>query len=157
MILDLHQDRYAATLFPGEADGFPTWMVKTFGLKTSPVVGGITDPAVQGAFTSFWLDRPVFGHGLQYWYLLALRKLASTFARNPDVAGYDVMNEPNPGFFPPLAFANAVLLPFYHQAVNTIRAVAPSQPIFLEPDVVSLIAGYQSWPTRYWFCSLIWS
>lgn len=151
VILDLHQDRYAANLFPGEADGFPPWMVMTFGLKTTPVLAGITDPAVQGAFSSFWLNRAVAGHGLQYYYFLALKKLASTFARNPAVAGYDVMNEPNPGFFPPLEFASTVLLPFYRQAVTAIRSVSRSQPIFLEPDVVSMLAGYQAWPYRRWF------
>jgi len=150
VILDLHQDRYAASLYPGEADGFPSWMVKTFGLKTTPILGDITDPAVQGAFTSFWLDRPVDGHGLQYYYDLALKQLASKFAQNPAVAGYDVMNEPNPGFFPPLSFAATVLFPFYHRAVAAIRSVSSSQPIFLEPDVVSMMVGYQSWPQRRW-------
>jgi endoglycosylceramidase len=151
VILDMHQDRYAASLYPGEADGFPQWMVETFGLKTTPILGDITDPAVQGAFTSFWLDRSVDGHGLQWYYLQALKTLASRFAHNSAVAGYDVMNEPNPGFFPPLTFAATVLFPFYRQAISTIRSVSPAQPIFLEPDVVSMMAGYAAWPKTSWF------
>lgn len=151
VLLDLHQDRYARTLFPGEADGFPSWAVRSMGLPTRPLIADTTDAAVQGAFTSFWLNAPVAGHGLQSYYLAALVTLARRFGRNPAVAGFDVMNEPNPGLFPPIAFAREILLPFYRRAVTAIRAVDTTTPIFLEPDVVSEMIGFHAWPSVGWW------
>lgn len=151
VILDLHQDRFARMLFPGEADGFPAWAVRSMGLPTRPLIADTTDAAVQGAFTEFWLNRPVAGHGLQFYYLEALTALAEKFGRNPAVAGFDVMNEPNPGLFPPIAFAREILLPFYRRAVTAIRAVDGTTPIFLEPDVVSAMIGFHAWPTVTWW------
>ena len=151
VILDLHQDRYAASLFPGEADGFPPWMVQTMGLPTRPIYANITDPAVQGAFTAFWLNYRVHGHTMQSYYVFALRQLALTFRNCPAVAGYDVMNEPNPGLFPPSTFVGRVLFPFYDRAVQAIRQAGAHQPIFIEPDLVSAMVGYQAWPKPRWW------
>lgn len=146
VLLDVHQDRYAASLFPGEADGFPQWMVDTLGLSTRPEIAHTTNLAVQAAFTEFWRNHHVFGHGLWHWYDVALKALAMQFASDPDVVGYDVMNEPNPGLLWPPTFDRNYLLPFYRQSVAVIRSVDPTKPIFLEPDVVSTILGYPLWP-----------
>ena len=148
VLLDLHQDRYAAGLFPGESDGMPSYMVNTLGLGQKPILLGMTDPAVQGAFTAFWKNLPVDGRPMQDWYLIGLTALARTFARSPAVAGYDVMNEPNPGLLLTGRFVSHNLLPFYAKAVKNIRAVSPTQPIFLEPDVVSMALGDPLWPKK---------
>jgi endoglycosylceramidase len=146
VLLDLHQDHYAAGLFPGEADGMPAYMVDTLGMPTRPILFGLTDPAVQAAFTAFWKDRRVGGVDLQAAYLAGLAELARAFGRAPALAGYDVMNEPNPGLDLSGDFARRYLLPFYARAVAAIRALDPVHPIFLEPDVVSMAAGLPPWP-----------
>lgn len=146
VLLDLHQDRYAAGLFPGESDGMPPYMVNTLGLGQTPILLGVTDPAVQGAFTAFWKNLPVHGQPMQNWYLYGLAALVKAFAQDPAVAGYDVMNEPNPGLLLTRQFVPNDLLPFYAHAVATVRAVSATQPIFLEPDIVSMALGDPLWP-----------
>jgi endoglycosylceramidase len=145
VILDLHQDRYSAGLFPGESDGMPAFMVRTDGLRTRPILFGITDPAVQAAFTAFWHNQTVRGRGLQAWYFIGLSALARRFAGDPAIAGYDVMNEPNPGFILS-GFVSHYLLPFYRQAIRAIRATGARQPILLEPDIFSMELGDPRWP-----------
>jgi endoglycosylceramidase len=146
VLLDLHQDHYAADLFPGEADGMPDWMVDPLGFRRHPTLLGVTNPAVQGAFTAFWQNRTV--HGVPLWvaYDRALTALGRAFAGNPAVLGYDVMNEPNPGFLLGGDFPRRYLLPFYRQAVAELRRVDPSHLVFLEPDVVSEALGRLVWP-----------
>lgn len=146
VLLDLHQDRYAAGLYPGESDGMPSYMVNTLGLGQRPILLGLTDPAVQGAFTAFWKNLRASGKPMQDWYLLGLTALARTFADSPAVAGYDVMNEPNPGLLLTRHFVPGELLPFYAKAVADVRSVSKTQPIFLEPDVVSMALGDPLWP-----------
>ncbi len=148
VLLDLHQDRYAAGLYPGESDGMPKWMVDTFGLPSSPILFGVTNPAVQGAFTAFWDNRQVDGTHLWQAYMAGLTALAARFGRSPALAGYDIMNEPNPGLYVGRDFVRRCLLPFYGEAVRAIRRLDPSHPIFLEPDVVSMATLRLSWPQR---------
>ena len=147
VVLDLHQDRYSAGLFPGESDGMPPFMVRTGGAPTRPILFGITDPAVQAAFSAFWADERVDGRGLQSWYLDGLRALARRFRGNAAIAGYDIMNEPNPGLILE-GFVARYLLPFYRRAVSTIRTAGAVQPIFLEPDIVSMELGDPLWPVQ---------
>jgi endoglycosylceramidase len=150
VVLDLHQDHYAAGLYPGEADGMPAWMVDTLGLPRQPLLLGITDPAVQGAFTAFWDDARRDGVSLWQAYDEGLAALARTFAGDPALAGYDVMNEPNPGLHLTPDFPVRYLLPFYRGAVATIRRYDGTHPIFLEPDVLSMATGHVAWPRQPW-------
>ena len=148
VLVDLHQDRYAAGLFPGESDGMPPWMVDTLGLPKTPTLLGVTNPAVQGAFTAFWSNRTVDGTQLWSAYMDGLTALATAFGRSPALAGYDVMNEPNPGFYVGSDFVTRYLLPFYARAVQAIRRLDPTHPIFLEPDIVSMATLELAWPQR---------
>lgn len=148
VLLDLHQDHYAATLFPGESDGMPSWMIDTLGLPAKPILLGITNPAVQGAFTAFWQNRRVRGVPLWQSYFAGLKALAVAFHASPALAGYDVMNEPNPGFNLGPTFVARDLMPFYAQAVGAIRAIDPTHPVFLEPDIVSMATGESAWPAQ---------
>lgn len=146
VLLDLHQDHYSAGLFPGESDGMPSWMVDTLGFPSRPILLGVTNPAVQGAFTAFWQDRRLVGLPLWQAYDRGLRALAATFRGNPDVLGYDVMNEPNPGWFLGQDFPRRYLLPFYEQALAALRDEDRQHLVFLEPDVVSMATGRLVWP-----------
>jgi hypothetical protein len=68
-------------------------------------------------------------------------KLAREFAAEPAVAGYDLINEPHPGYTP-TATAPTLLAAFYTRATDAIRAAERSasggfsHTIFFEPLVV---------------------
>jgi endoglycosylceramidase len=71
-----------------------------------------------------------------------LEYVANAFNGNPDVAGFELMNEPSPGSetFGTLlgspSFDAQELNPFYDQGADAIRAADPSTPIFYEPNVL---------------------
>jgi len=93
-LLDFHQDQYNER-FHGE--GFPAWAVMDDGLPNAPDLGFPGNytgmPAVQHAFDHFWADTA----GLQEHYAAAWGHVASKFAGNSHVLGYDLFNEPWPG------------------------------------------------------------
>jgi len=99
VILDFHQDLYAARF----SDGAPDWATLTDGRPH--VAGGeawseayVTSPAVQRAMDNFFANRPgPDGVGLQVRFAAVWRKVAERFAREPAVIGYDLMNEPFAG------------------------------------------------------------
>ena len=72
-----------------------------------------------------------------------LEYVAHAFNGNPNVAGFELMNEPSPGeqLLPTLLgspfFDSQQLTPFYDQGADAIRAVDPSTPIFFEPNLLS--------------------
>ncbi len=98
IILDMHQDLYGVDF----SDGAPSWATITDGAMFEP-----TDPwgevylvsaAVKRAFDHFWANDPASdGQGLQDHYQAAWRVVAEELAREPNVIGYDLMNEPFPG------------------------------------------------------------
>lgn len=152
-VIDLHQDAWSKYLYtaPGqscppplspvtgahESDGAPAWA----STRLSPVCQAGAreiDPAVQEAFQRFWSDTPASDAiGLQEHFARAVLALARRFAGNPAVAGYDLFNEPSPGFLAPPAMDAAEILPFYAKVVQTVRDGVPGfrQLFFLEPDV----------------------
>lgn len=137
VLIDLHQDRYSKVLDPThEADGFPAWMVPDFGLSSKPILFGKTTLAIQAAFTAFWFNLTI--HGVHMWsaYATGLSALARQFATQPAVVGYDIMNEPNPGFIPEGDFVAHHLIPFYQAMIHALRAADPRALAFVEPDVI---------------------
>ena len=74
------------------------------GLPNQPDLGFpgnyLAMPAVQHAFEHFWSDSPgPGGVGLQERYTAAWAHVASRFASNAHVLGYDLFNEPWPGSY----------------------------------------------------------
>jgi endoglycosylceramidase len=144
-IIDFHQDAYS-TAFGGE--GAPDWAVQTDGLANPSLpfpYNEFFNPAEQQAWESFWTnaDAPN-GIGLENNYSQMLEYVANAFNGNPNVAGFELVNEPSPGIssFLPTLFGNPFfdsqqLTPFYDQGADAIRAVDPSTPIFFEPNVLS--------------------
>jgi endoglycosylceramidase len=142
-ILDFHQDAYS-TEFGGE--GAPDWAVQTDGAANLSLpfpYNEFFDPAETQAWDSFWsnADAPN-GLGLEDNYAQMLEYVANAFNGNPDVAGFELMNEPSPGsdslstLFGSPFFDSQELTPFYNQAADAIRAVDPNTPIFYEPNVL---------------------
>uniref|UniRef100_UPI0031D71F79 cellulase family glycosylhydrolase n=1 Tax=Mycobacterium sp. TaxID=1785 RepID=UPI0031D71F79 len=140
-ILDMHQDGYSGT-FGGE--GAPAWATQTGG-QPNPDDGFPADyvlnPAENHAWDAFWAnaDAPN-GVGLENDYAQMWEYVANYFKANPDVAGFELMNEPWPGeqFLPTLLgspiFDSQQLTPFYDQVASAIRAVDPTTPILYEPN-----------------------
>lgn len=109
-IIDLHQDAWGPSLAAprgtvcpaGESpafgwDGAPAWATFDGGASRC-VPAGIRElsPAVRAAFAAFWADAAgPGGVGIRTRYTAMLGHLGERFAREPAVAGYDIMNEPN--------------------------------------------------------------
>lgn len=147
-VLDMHQDAWSKyvgtppgeTCAPGASpaigwDGAPQWATFTDGLPTC-AFGGVREvaPAVAQAWQSFYADRD----GIQGRLVETWRKLAHEFASEPAVAGFDIVNEPHPGYAPS-ASAATELAAFYTRALDAIRAGEQggfAHVVFFEPLVV---------------------
>ena len=97
-LLDFHQDLFNER-FQGE--GAPDWAVQDGGLP-NPALGFpgnyLANPALEHALDAFWANAAgPGGVGLQDRYAAAWAHVAARFAGNPDVLGYELLNEPFPG------------------------------------------------------------
>jgi endoglycosylceramidase len=95
VMLDMHQDLYGRQF----SDGAPAWATLTDSLPHATGViwsdSYLISPAVQRAFDNFWANKPApDGIGLQDHYAALWKHIARRFAGNPNVVGYDIMNEP---------------------------------------------------------------
>lgn len=161
VVLDMHQDawgKHIATREAGEScvppmepaigwDGAPEWATITDGLSTCRLQQRELSPAVAQAFTNFFVDRD----GIQTAYIKAWQALVARFAGNPGIAGYDLFNEPNPGF--PVAATGATLLgEFYGRLITAIRETEANIPggmqhiVFFEPTVDWSLVGVSTMP-----------
>jgi endoglycosylceramidase len=147
-IIDIHQDAYSSA-FGGE--GAPAWATESGDASNISLpfpLNEFFDPAETQAWDSFWsnADAPN-GIGLEDNYAQMVEYLANAFNGNSDVAGFEVMNEPSAGsetlstLLGSSFFDSQELTPFYNQAADAIRAVDPTTPIFVEPDVISGSVG----------------
>lgn len=147
VILDMHQDawgKYIATppgiecptpLNPNVGwDGAPEWATITDGLSTCILITRELSPAAMRAWQSFWEDRD----GIQQHFTDAWARLASEFAGDPVVAGYNILNEPNWG--ERYRKTVNVLLPAMHRrclkAIRSTEGAGPHKIIFFEPSAL---------------------
>lgn len=144
-VIDMHQDAYSAFIFttdpascpPGTSpakgwDGAPAWAVRTDGLSTCTVSGERnSSPAVNRAWNNFYDNVD----GLRDEFAEMWGAVAARFAGRPEVAGYDLLNEPeNPR-------PSAELQPLYDallaDTIGAIRAAESGAPfdhiVFVEP------------------------
>jgi endoglycosylceramidase len=144
-MLDFHQDLYNE-VFQGE--GAPAWAVQTGDLP-NPQLGFpgnyFLNPAEDYAWNSFWRNAPApDGIGLVDHYARAWAHVANFFRGNPGVFGYEVLNEPWPGFlwegcFDPVLgcpLQDLKLTAFYRRVVPAIRAADPTTLVFFQPHVL---------------------
>jgi endoglycosylceramidase len=102
-VIDMHQDAYSAfisTTDPAACpagtgpakgwDGAPAWAVITDGLSTCTPGERNASPAVNRAWNHFYDDT----HGIRTRFVASWRAVAERFAGRPEVAGYDLLNEP---------------------------------------------------------------
>ncbi len=153
-IIDMHQDawgKYVASppgvtcpsgASPGIGwDGAPQWATITDGADTC-AAAGVRElaPAVMHAFDHFYANTD----GIQDQLVQAWAAVARSFAGDPAVAGYDLLNEPNWGT--DVATSGANLGAFYAKAVTAIRHAEQaghgfSHLVFFEPVVVFPTTG----------------
>ena len=149
VVLDMHQDAWGKFIAspsdeqcaPGATrqqgwDGAPQWATLTDGAPTCRFSLRELAPAVGVAFQSFWNDRD----GIQGELVATWAKLAKAFAKDPTVAGYDLLNEPNPGLSLGITDTTS-LAQYYARAITAIRgaereAKGFSHIAFFEPSVI---------------------
>jgi endoglycosylceramidase len=138
-LLDFHQDLYNER-FQGE--GFPDWAVQDDGLP-NPTLGFpgnyLGNSALQRAFDHFWANDG----GVQDRYAAAWAHVAARFRDDPNVLGYDLLNEPWPGtVWEPCANPvgcpefDGKLAQFSKRTLTAIRAADPETLVFYEPNVL---------------------
>jgi len=147
-LVDLHQDAWSKFVYspidhicpPGWQrtrgwDGAPDWATFTDGAETcSPDGRRENPPAVRQAWTNFYANRDGIRDAFSdLWYFIA-----SQFAGDPGVAGFDLLNEP--GLATSFDYTAAALSSAYADAIDHIRQAeldhapgAPTHPIFFEP------------------------
>lgn len=133
VVVDMHQDVWGRPLGNGAA----AWTVAPAcaaleAVDLAQLTGAwalnYLSPWSLCQFTSFWADR-----GLQERFARAWAEIARRLAGAPRLAGYDLMNEPFQGAFPPVVFEYGVLWPFYDRVAAAIRSVDPDAVVFEEP------------------------
>jgi endoglycosylceramidase len=144
-LVDFHQDMYNER-FQGE--GWPDWAVQDDGLPAEPKSGFpgnyLGMPALQRSFDHFWANDPgPGGVGIQDRYTSAWQHVAARFRGNPNVLGYDLLNEPwpgtawqqcaNPAGCPEF---DARMSQFIARALTAIRQSDPDTLVFYEPQVL---------------------
>jgi endoglycosylceramidase len=149
-VIDMHQDawgKFVATR-PGTVcppglgpsvgwDGAPEWATLTDGQTTCRAADTRElSPAVAQAFQSFYLDR----EGIQAELVATWGRIARAFAGDARVAGFDLLNEPHPGFLVG-PDQSAALGRFYGAAIEAIREGEQAgggfpHVVFFEPSVV---------------------
>ncbi|HVA41885.1 MAG TPA: cellulase family glycosylhydrolase [Acidimicrobiales bacterium] len=124
------------------ADGAPPWAVMSQGVPAEALAGqSVLNAYVETAFTNFWLNRTPTnaagqalpageapGTGLQDHYIGAMVQLAKRFVNDPTVVGYDIMNEPLPGFLAPGLFDQNYLYSFYARVIEALTGTVQGVP-----------------------------
>ncbi|MFC1414862.1 glycoside hydrolase family 5 protein [Streptacidiphilus sp. N1-12] len=160
--IDMHQDawsRYlaapAGTSCPSGHDpllgydGAPQWATLTDGTSRCQGADRDLSPAVARAFSNFYHDTD----GIQSELVRTWSLLARTFAGDPAVAGYGLLNEPGVGEDPP-ATSSVLLAAYYQRAVRAIRGqesgTANGFPhlVFIEPSVLWSGLGFDAAPPQ---------
>lgn len=149
VVLDMHQDAWGkhintasdeTCLPPASAatgwGGAPEWATLTDGLPRCRYFLREVSFAVAQAFESFWVDRPASdGVGIQQHLVDTWEWLAGAFRNDPTVVGYDLLNEPHPGYTP-AASDVSVLGEYYRRALSAIRRAERgglTKIVFFEP------------------------
>jgi endoglycosylceramidase len=152
VVIDMHQDAWSKYVYtpagttctpPLQAirgfDGAPLWASEH--ATPACALNGVRelDPAVAEQFQKLYDNAPApDGVGLQEHYAGAMLALAQRFHDQPTVAGYEIINEPSPGFAAAPGIVDATeLFPFYAKVIDHVVSGVPGfrQLFFIEPNV----------------------
>ncbi len=148
-VLDFHQDAYTASIHTEDPascpaattpakgwDGAPAWATITDGLSTClPNGERNSSPAVVSAWNRFYDDTD----GIRSQFTKAWAAVAARFSGRPEIAGFDLLNEPE------TSRPAAELTPIYDELLaQTIAAIRAAEHgaafehlIFVEPTMPS--------------------
>ncbi len=129
VVIDMHQDAWSKHVFtpvdevcPAGTrhqigwDGAPQWATLTDGAPTCTPAGREDSPAVKRAWGSFYANRDGIRDELaELW-----GHIATEFAHDPGVAGFDLLNEPGYSFDQATTLTG--LGAFYRSAITEIRS-----------------------------------
>lgn len=152
VMLDMHQDLYSRYA-SGLGRGAPEWATISEGAADIEIpsewvskywwMAGLK-PEVAAAAKNFW----EYGDYkfLQDHYIDAWQHVAERFKNNPYVIGYDLMNEPFPGFIDALngGFGANELPAFYNRLIPAMREVDQDKWLFIEPQSFGVTFGMLS-------------
>ena len=141
-VIDMHQDAWAAFIYtpqgeacpegssPGKGwDGAPAWATLTDDLSTCITGDRNSAPAVVAAWNHFYDNS----EGIQDNFVATWAAVAARFAGRPEVAGYDLLNEPD------ASRSATELTPLYEgmlaRVVGAVRGAGAEQLILLEPAI----------------------
>jgi endoglycosylceramidase len=161
VVLDMHQDAWSKFVYTrdepctGELqrirgfDGAPLWASRYS--SPSCALHGVRElnPAVAEMFQRFWANAD----GLQDHYTNVLTALARRFQKEPAVAGYELMNEPQPGFNAAPGESDAAeMFPYWGRAVDAVvaRVKGFRQLFFVEPNVERNVSDAREAPPAPW-------
>lgn len=135
VFIDIHQDAYSRWSLDGCGEGFPRWAIPSGFAQTAPDNGAkcfgwplrvlLQRTEMERLFNAFYAP----GNQARAHYLQLLDRLATRFAGNPFVAGYDLLNEP-------LGDAQ-LLMQLYTEGIAIIRHRDPSAIAFLSPEMLT--------------------
>jgi endoglycosylceramidase len=145
-LIDFHQDLLNEK-FGGE--GWPDWAVIDDGLPAQPLLGFplsyVSSPGLNQAMANFYANAPgPGGVGIQDRFAAAWHHVASLFAANRSVLGYDLFNEPWPGSANIAScysasgcpdFEQKLLAPMEARVMRAIRQVDRTDLLWYEPSV----------------------
>ncbi|MBO9553186.1 cellulase family glycosylhydrolase [Cellulomonas sp.] len=148
VVLDMHEDAWGNAIARPDAtcgggttpttgwDGAPAWATITDGTAHCQFMARDLAPAVATAFSNFYTDRD----GIQTELVRTWAEVARTFAGEPAVAGYDLLNEPGIGSIAPVT-SGLLLGRYYDAAIDAIRAAEQdaggfAHLVFFEPSVL---------------------
>ncbi|RMI32760.1 glycoside hydrolase family 5 protein [Nocardia stercoris] len=152
VILDMHQDAWGPAVNTPDGtwcppfmqpsvgwDGAPAWATSLAGTMGTCRIGmREISLSVQSSFQRFYDNAD----GIQDEQIKAWQFVAARFADNPAIAGYDLLNEPNPGLL--VGIDDYVLLGnYYKRVVPALRATETATRggfhhiAFFEPGVIS--------------------
>ena len=153
VVLDMHQDSWwnegtpadwtcrAGTTAMWGYDGAPKAFTITDSAPRCQFQSRDISPASDRAFQNFFFDTD----GIQTELVDVWGVLATTFARESTVAGYDLLNEPGFGETAP-ATTSLQLGRFYDRAIASIRAGGSQQIVFIEPSILWSGLGFDTGP-----------
>lgn len=132
VIVDTHQDLYGGPV----GNGAPDWAYRpgacphiSFSSVSGAWAADYLSPAVACAFSRFWRSGELQRHYTDAWVAVA-----AAVGGEPNVVGYDLINEPFSGQIPPVFFERRFLFPRQAAWLQAIRTVDPDAVGFLEPS-----------------------
>jgi endoglycosylceramidase len=127
VVLDMHQWMWSPC-FGG--NGMPAWATSHCPVTppTDPATGAAL---IELAATDFWRQPE-----LQTAFADAWAAVATAVGNPPYLLGYDILNEPQPGAYPPEVFETQVLVPFFRAVGARLRAINPGALLFIEPSAL---------------------